>query len=424
MSSPLLHSSTVQRIGPQFVREMNGDMVVFQTVAHIGLRMILAGAVLLLFPNALAMAQVSSEDPLPTPQSRPSLEGYSLPPGPGQASDQNVLQGPVDEEIPLARPPVVTPRAAPARAPAQSVDPIAGPADSGSGQPPPPVRQAPLRAGATEAIAPPDPEPTTENPSAVTEEQSATPDVTIEETDANQTTGEARPEPASRNVSNESNESNDWLLLLVAALFFVLLGGMYMWRTYRTSSRISTATKVERLETSQTDPVPKLPEPQQHVPVIAIGFQPHKANATLFNAVVGFELTLSNQGDEVLTGIKVHGAMVQAAEHSSGRPVADDLPPLHVIPSLLAGKTETVRTELRVPLTSIDPIIFRSQALFVPLVQISIEFTDGAGFEYFQTAAYLVGQEHQPQRPKLAPLRLDLGPRSFAPLGHRRFAEG
>lgn len=421
MSSPLLHSSTVQRIGPQFAREMNGDMVVFQAVAHNGLRMILAGAVLLLFPNASAMAQVSSEDPLPNPQSRPSLESYSLPPGPGQASDQNVPQGPVDEEIPLARPPVVTPRATPARAPAQSVNPIAGTPDSGSGQPPQPVRQAPLRPNAAEVIAPPAAEPTSENPVAVTEERSAVPDETIAEADANQTTPEARPEPASPNASSESN---DWLLLLVAALFFVLLGGMHMWRRYRASSRISTATKVERLETSQAGPAAKLPEPLQHAPVIAIGFQPHKANATLFNAVVGFELTLSNHGEEILSGIRVHGAMVQAAEHSSGDPVAGDLSPLQIIPSLRAGETETVIAELRVPLTSIEPIIFRSQALFVPLVQISIEFTDGAGFEYFQTAAYLVGQEHQPQRPKLAPFRLDLGPRSFAPLGHRRFAEG
>jgi hypothetical protein len=35
------------------------------------------------------------------------------------------------------------------------------------------------------------------------------------------------------------------------------------------------------------------------------------------------------------------------------------------------------------------------------------------------TMAWMVGRETEPAQPKMGPLRLDLGPRSFAPLGQR-----
>lgn len=400
-------------------REMNRDMVVFQTVAHFGLRMILAGAVAALFPSVTAIAQVSSEDPLPNPRPRSSLENYSLPPGPDQTLDQNVLQGPVDEETRLARPPVVAP--APARAPAQSDNENSGPADSESSPARTPVRQVPPRPGTTEAVTPMEPQPARAEPEAATAERPSAPDRTITETEANPAPPEALAKPE---APDPPDRANDWLLLLVAALFFAMLSGIYLWRTYRARSRNTKAARIDALKAGPAVPAEIQPAPAPMAPVIAIGFEPRKANANLFNAVVGFELTLSNQGDDALTDIRVDGAMVQAAKNDSGTPLSGDLAPLQAIPSLRAGETETVISELRIPLTSIDPIKFRSQALFVPLVQISIEYTDGAGFEHFQTAAYLVGQEHQPQRPKMAPFRLDLGPRSFAPLGHRRFAEG
>jgi len=111
--------------------------------------------------------------------------------------------------------------------------------------------------------------------------------------------------------------------------------------------------------------------------------------------------------------------MVQAENEGGADPRSADLSPLHEVEKLVAGEDVTILTEFRVPLASIRPIMFRSQALYVPLVHVSIEYTDGSGFQHFQSATYLVGTEHQPPRPKMAPLRLDLGPRRFAPLGYR-----
>ena len=380
----------------------------------------MTGVALGLFPSAVAMAQPSADDTIPNLRNRPSVESYSLPPGPSDTSDGDVVQGPVDAEIPIVQPPVAPPRTAPAIAPPESGNRAVGPAaiDSRVSQAQQPVRQVPLRPDVRAEISPPETDPPIADPAAAIDERVETAGVPDTKIDDVPSPSEALPELES------TTAENGWYLFLVAALFFVLLGAMFLWRARRTSLKQPTVTKADAAKTGLTDPIAEPPEPLQPAPAIAIGFQPHSANATLFNAVVGFELTLSNHGGEVLTGIRVQGSMGQAGENGTRDPALADLSTFRELPALRAGQTEKIVAEFRIPLASIHPIIFRSQALFVPLVQISIEFTDGAGFQHFQTAAYLVGQEHQPPRLKMAPFRLDLGPRSFAPLGHRPFAAG
>ncbi len=424
MSSPLLHSSTVQRFGRQFDPAMHRDMVVFQSIAHNRFRNFLAGAALLLSPAAMAVAQTSVDEPLPNPRTQSSVESYSLPPGPGDTQTNNVLQGPADADIPLAQPPIVTPRTAPAPEPANSAGPPVRPIENSNSREQQPVEPAPARPKTADEIARPAPELSETRPAAVSDEPLQSPEAPTKTINPKPTPPEAAAKPRS------SATTYDWRLLLAGALFVILVGAISFWRPQKASREPSAAVKADRATTRRADdtiealpPLDPVPAPAT-APVIAIGFRPHSANATLFNAVLGFELTLSNQGEEILTRIRVFGDMVQAGEHGTGAPGLTDLSQLQEIANLRAGETETIISEFRVPLTSIDPIVFRSQALFVPRVQISIEFTDSAGFQHFQTTAYLVGQEHQPPRQKMAPFRLDMGPRSFGPLGQRPLAAG
>lgn len=368
------------------------------------------------------MAQPASDEPLPVPQSRPSVESYSLPPGPSSAPAKNGLQGPVDADIPLVEPTIVTPRPTPAkplpslRTP-DSDSPATKPAviDKRADPPQPTVKQTPHRTEATvEQPAPETVSPPVETTIAADEGQEST--ATPADTNSTQTEILAEPVP--------ETATNDWILLSFAALLFVLLGALFLWRARNAAPKQSTVTVPDRATASLPNDIAKLPEPLQPVPAISIGFQPNSANATLINAVLGFELTLSNHGGGDLTDIRVNGTMVQAQNHGTGDPVLADLSPLRELPNLPTGHTEKIVAEFRIPLGGIRPIQFQSQALFVPLVQISIEFTDGSGVQHLQTAAYLVGQEHQPPRPKMAPFRLDLGPRRFAPLGHRVLVVG
>lgn len=390
-------------------------MAVFLTSMNKWGTTLLAGAVLGLFPNAMAIAQSADDDLLPIPQNRPSVESYSLPPGPDNSSSQNVLQGPVDEDIPLTGPAVAPPPATPARTPTpvpapENTSPAAtsAPGNSTNSQVQQPVSPAPPRPDRTEETPAPD---------------SASPPLQADERPA--PTG--RPDDTSLSPTKpvaEPPATTDWFHLSFVALLLVLLSALLLWRTRRASPKQTDPGEADRTESLPTDPISRPPEPIQPVPTIALAFQPHAANATLLNAVLSFELTLSNHGSDILTDIRVNGAMVQADQKDGSDPVVADLSPLREVQNLRTGEDEKILTEFRIPLASIRPILFRSQALFVPLVHISIEFTDGSGFQHFQTAAYLVGKEHQPPRPKMAPFRLDMGPRSFAPLGYRTLTVG
>ena len=432
MSSPLLHSSTVQRFGRQFDPGIYRDMVVFQSIAHNRIRNILTGAALLLLPGAVAMAQTSVDEPLPNPRTQPSVENYSLPPGPDNEPKNNVLQGPVDADVPVARPPIVTPRTAPAKVPPKSGAPVVRSIDNSDSQERQPAEPAPVRPKAADEIVQPEPEVSITGPAAAADESLEPTEAQAETVDPNPNPPEAATEPSAPTTAF------DWRLLLAGALFAMLLGAILFWRPRKASRKPLAAAEADPETTGLADDITKTPPPLDPPPVpvtapvakpvvppvIAISFRPRSANATLFNAVLAFELTLSNHSDEVLRGIRVFGDMVQAGEHDTSDSGLTDLSPLHEVPDLKAGDTEAIISEFRVPLTSIDPIVFRSQALFVPQVHISIEFTDSAGFRHFQTTAYLVGQEHQPPRQKMAPFRLDTGPRSFTPLGHRPLAAG
>ena len=116
--------------------------------------------------------------------------------------------------------------------------------------------------------------------------------------------------------------------------------------------------------------------------------------------------------------------MVQAKDDGSHDPAGADLLPLDELHQLHRGEDAKILTEFRIPLASIDPIMFQAQALFVPMVQIAMEYTDGAGVQHRQNARFLVGREHQPPRSRMAPFRLDQGPRSFTPLGFRALSMG
>jgi hypothetical protein len=392
-------------------------MTVFQIAADIMFRAFLTVAVLGLFPASLAVAQTPNDIPLPDSPNRTAVESYSLPPGPGNGADKSDVVGPVDAEVPLARPITGPPRNAPAKASLRlplptSARPAARPtaAETTADRVQAPVNQAQSRSESKETTSAPDPgPPATEAVTALDENQ----EITATTADREISPAETPTEPVTQ------NPSNDGILFSFAALLIVLLGVLFFWRVRKAPPKQAMSTASDRAKSGLTGKIAKLSVPPRPAPAITIDFQPRSANATLFNAVLGFELTLSNDGSEDLVDVRISGSMVQAEGHGPREPMPDALSPLHELETLRTGGAETISSEFRVPLASIRPIQFGSQALFVPLVQISIEFTDGSGFQHIQIAVFLIGQEHQPPRPKMAPFRLDMGPRSFNPLGYR-----
>jgi hypothetical protein len=73
---------------------------------------------------------------------------------------------------------------------------------------------------------------------------------------------------------------------------------------------------------------------------------------------------------------------------------------------------------MSVPVAELQSFEVQSRRIMVPVMVANLAYDWDGGSDVVKLAC-LVGKEAQPPAPKMAPFRLDLGPRSFAPLGQR-----
>lgn len=177
------------------------------------------------------------------------------------------------------------------------------------------------------------------------------------------------------------------------------------------------ATRIQ--PTAPNPPKPNIAWDSASAEHLQIAFIANGASSTLLNAVLNYTVTLTNTSKQNLHQIRLSGTMTQADAESAKNAAAQISNLLHNAESLSAGETLTLTGDIRLPLNAIRPITFKSQALFIPLARFDAEFTDNEGTVHKQSVSFIVGREYEPPRPKMAPFRLDLGPRSFDPVGQR-----
>lgn len=170
--------------------------------------------------------------------------------------------------------------------------------------------------------------------------------------------------------------------------------------------------------------VPKAPKPNVAGALgsadhLQIEFIASGASSTLLNAVLNYTITLTNTSDADLHDINLSGAMMQADAATARDDGSQTGHMLDQIENLSAGETVTLTGDIRLPLNAIRPITFKSQALFIPLARFGAVYTDQNNAQHQQSVSFIVGREYEPPRPKMAPFRLDLGPKIFHPVGQR-----
>lgn len=198
-------------------------------------------------------------------------------------------------------------------------------------------------------------------------------------------------------------------------------------------SKPPTPVSSDGFVTSKIGVIPEPPSTPVRIPPVApkqdtkpsaadhlqIEFTANGASSTLLNAVLNYTVTLTNLSDQLLRDIRLSGAMMQANSENARNGDVQTGDVLHEIENLPAGETISLTGDIRLPLNAIRPITFKSQALFIPLARFGVAYFDHNDVECQQAASFIVGREYEPRRPKMAPFRLDLGPRSFDPVGQR-----
>ena len=407
--------------------------------------------------------------PVHAQQAQETVPGFQLPPAnttpaPNtnrQGPELNVYRDPVTPRTTQpATPPVVAPTVTPPPATVQPTPQPSRPRPAPSATPAETPRQ-------TERVAPPPTQPTTRAPEAVpaatTPTQPATNDAPANASAPVAPTPQQLPAPAANAVENpepaaptapttEDASPLSWPWIVGGALALAVLAAAFLRRRRRLTATplaepASEPAPVATPEAPAAPPSPvdtvrvtpaapataRTPAPQaSDRPWLAMDLIVSQARYSLMGVTISYSLILHNRGDRPARDVLVRGLLgnggAQQQALLNGFFTGDDGLPLHSAVSIASGETLQLTGELRLPPDQIVPVTMGQRSLLIPLAAFDAAYRwgpqDGDPVEQGRTArAFIVGQEQEPPAERLAPLRLDQGPRQYRRPAARAAAE-
>ncbi len=159
-------------------------------------------------------------------------------------------------------------------------------------------------------------------------------------------------------------------------------------------------------------------------PNITLDFIPEKAILSVSMLTVKGQLRLVNHGDASAHAMELRVGLVSASAAQDQDIQAFHATSNNVKPEPLGdaapGERIGMAIELSVPLADMGSFAVGDRQLLVPIMVANLSY-HGANADGVEVAriACMIGREADPPAPKMGPLRLDRGPRSFANLGQR-----
>jgi hypothetical protein len=160
-------------------------------------------------------------------------------------------------------------------------------------------------------------------------------------------------------------------------------------------------------------------------PQLNIQFQPDRAVVTETDVLVQFDVLLANSGSAPARDVLVEAKLICAHAGQDQEIAAFFQNPVGQgdrIAAIPPRAQITLKSAVRVPISQLHCFEAGGRRLFVPLVAFNILFRSNAG-EGRASASFLVGRGGEEDQ-KLAPFRIDLGPRVFRGLSARPHSMG
>ena len=345
------------------------------------------------------------------PQAPPELRDFQLRPNPSPQQPTNdeptiaPVRPPNPAPVIVAPPPPVA--VAPTPAPVQQQQPAATA---------PPARQAPAPSAAQPETRPVATVPT---PRPV-----ITPPVAVEPTEAplSLPAPMATPAPAPA----EAGPAPIWPWLVGAALLAV--AGFAVARRRRPAGQRAAVPSIdpaieERLRAAEAARTASLAAASLR-PWLALDFKPGAASATEAGGAVQFELVVHNRGKSAARNVRVDARMINAGADQNeqlttffGAPIVEGgIPPQTIEP----GNSVTIRSTLALPREEMRGIKVENRILFVPVVAFNVLYEWGEGGAGQTATSYVVGRAPPNETARMAPFRLDLGPRVYRQVSQRK----
>lgn len=159
-------------------------------------------------------------------------------------------------------------------------------------------------------------------------------------------------------------------------------------------------------------------------PWLNLEFRPAQAAATLTEAVVQFELLVTNSGNAIARNVRIEARMFNAGADQD-REISDffaspvDPQTRSRILAIPPRSGARMRSRVAMPKESVREITVDGRRLFIPMVAINVVYEWGEGRTGQTSMSYLVGREPETPSTKMGAFRLDLGPRVYRSVGQR-----
>ena len=245
---------------------------------------------------------------------------------------------------------------------------------------------------------------------------------------------EASFAPASQASLDVSRGGVPILPWLIAAFALAGAAAWYFFRQ-RPRQRYAAAGGIDLLQAPSPGPVPPPRAPPRPAPAptppptgivstrlrpwLEIEFNPVRAVVDEEKAAIQFELSVFNSGSAPASSVLVEACMINAGPTQDQQirsffenPVAKG----ERIPIIAPMQRVALKTAVLLPRDQVRTIEIEGRQLFVPLVAFNALYAWSRG-EGQSSVSYLVGKQTKGE--KLAPFRLDLGPRMFRNLAAR-----
>jgi hypothetical protein len=291
------------------------------------------------------------------------------------------------------------------------------------------VERAPARVAQSQAPTEPPPSRTAPASPAITAALPPISDAPVSETAAADTLA-----PPAESLAGEHR-----LLLwpwLLAALALGAGGAFLFWRNHRSREAFAGGPQIDAFVAPETAPAPPRAAPQPAPPKaspppplgvvstrlrpwIELAFQPGRCIVEDDKVTFEFELGLQNSGNAPARAVLVEASLMNAGPHQDdevsaffGAPVGEG-ERIAVIPPL---KTVIVKTKVVAPRANVQLLEIGGRQVFVPLIAFNALY-DWSGGEGQTSASFMLGRDTKGE--KLAPFRLELGPRIVRSVGAR-----
>lgn len=212
-----------------------------------------------------------------------------------------------------------------------------------------------------------------------------------------------------------------WLYALGLAL--AGLGGWALLR--RRAAAATAAPRQPELVPAVPVAAPSAPRPDPVPrPWLELELKTERASFTAAEAVVAFELAISNTGGSAARNLRIDIKMFNAGREqdreigSFFKTAGRESTKLN-LPGIGADSTGVIRGEVAMPLDEMRAVKLDGRMLFIPVVAVNLLYDWGQGRTGHSAKSYVIGRELQETPEKMGAFRVDQGPRIWRTVGQR-----